>query len=431
MISLLDRSQGWWLQAAFGAAFAGYFLFLYSIKSLVFPKLVLVVFITGIILRGLFLFDGPKLSDDYFRFLWDGTITATGGNPFATQPACMESNELLDVFDEAKFNSLPGGQLNSRDFHSVYPPVNQSIFFLAYRFSGGDYPLMIIVLKAILFIFEIISFFLLIRILNARKVNTLWAGMYWLNPLVIGELVGNLHFEAVAISFVLLTIYLIEQNKLLLSSLPLALAIATKLTPILLLGVALRKIPFKKHLFFGILTCAIVFGLFSIWMNGEYFLNFLSSVRLYVHWFEFNASLYYIAMEIYLMNKASNLVGLYNFWLPIIFSAIILLLNLLPKKYDLIERFFLVLLVYFVLSKVIHPWYITPLIALSPLVRWKVVLLWSYLICLSYWSYTGGIYLENKWIVLVSYLMLAGYFFWEWKKKRDAPGSSLFDGIKK
>src|SRR5690606_36988613 len=54
--------------------------------------------IASIVFRASLLFSVPNLSDDFYRFIWDGRILTAGANPFSEIPSYY-MNEI---------NSLPG-----------------------------------------------------------------------------------------------------------------------------------------------------------------------------------------------------------------------------------------------------------------------------------------------------------------------------------
>lgn len=81
----------------------------------------------GAIVRLALLFTEPNLSDDYFRYIWDGILVEYGVNPYLYLPSELISNP--------EFSHVPLSQelyngFNSQHYYSVYPPVNQFIFFL-------------------------------------------------------------------------------------------------------------------------------------------------------------------------------------------------------------------------------------------------------------------------------------------------------------
>src|SRR5439155_4009780 len=66
----------------------------------------------------------PALSDDVFRYRWEGKLQAAGGNPYEVRPNDAQWKSLRDE----TFNSIPG-----RDFRAVYGPVMEGIESLTYR----------------------------------------------------------------------------------------------------------------------------------------------------------------------------------------------------------------------------------------------------------------------------------------------------------
>ena len=73
----------------------------------------------------------PILEDDYQRYLWDGAVTASGGNPYALSPkeTRAQGGALRELAHE-------GGEvvrrINHPELQTVYPPVTQAAFALAH-----------------------------------------------------------------------------------------------------------------------------------------------------------------------------------------------------------------------------------------------------------------------------------------------------------
>ena len=44
------------------------------------------IFILGLLIRGMFIFYIPELSQDFYRFIWDGNIQLLGINPYLYTP---------------------------------------------------------------------------------------------------------------------------------------------------------------------------------------------------------------------------------------------------------------------------------------------------------------------------------------------------------
>ncbi len=89
--------------------------------------LVLVIFFAALF-RLSILFAPPYLSDDIYRYVWDGRVQATGVNPYRYIPA---DEALAPLRDQTIYPKI-----NRRDYaHTIYPPGAQIIYFLATRVS--------------------------------------------------------------------------------------------------------------------------------------------------------------------------------------------------------------------------------------------------------------------------------------------------------
>ena len=78
---------------------------------------------SGIFLRILLLFHLPNLSDDFFRFLWDGQLINHGANPYLHIPSSIYNPISYIGYDQLLYEGL-----NSKAYFSIYPPFNQFIF---------------------------------------------------------------------------------------------------------------------------------------------------------------------------------------------------------------------------------------------------------------------------------------------------------------
>ena len=137
--------------------------------------------------------------------------------------------------------------------------------------------------------------------------------------------------------------------------------------------------------------------------------NILESFKLYFENFEFNASLFYLTKFFAgptLAHKIMTYMTL-GLGLAIIYSGV------RRWKYDQVMFFklsALVLTIYLLFSSVVHPWYITPIIAFSVFTKQIYPIVWSFLILLSYSAYTATGVEELEWLVAGEYLgLIRGY----------------------
>ncbi|MGI9174817.1 MAG: hypothetical protein ACR2GR_05820, partial [Rhodothermales bacterium] len=80
------------------------------------------VLAVAVALRLLLVWLPPAISDDAYRYVWDGLLQARGTNPFVFAP---NDPALADVQGEPLFSLL-----NSAAFYSVYPPLSQVFFWV-------------------------------------------------------------------------------------------------------------------------------------------------------------------------------------------------------------------------------------------------------------------------------------------------------------
>ncbi|WP_051189781.1 polyprenol phosphomannose-dependent alpha 1,6 mannosyltransferase MptB [Daejeonella oryzae] len=400
----LERSNFLYLFSIYGSLFIIYF---YLIRFPECLNLKTAVF-AGMIFRVVFLFCIPNLSDDIYRFIWDGRIQQLGINPFTYTP-----RQLISIQQDTYLQSI-FPHLNSPDYHSVYPQILQAFFRIAVEIAGDSMAATSFILKLIILFFEAGSIFLIIKLLKLNNLNPNGVYIYLLNPLVIIELTGNIHFEAIMIFFILLAAIFISQKKYKTSIAAMVMAIQAKLIPAIGIPLLIREIGFWKTLLYG-LACLILFLVISpyLWGGPESYLNFLTSLKLYYGKFEFNGSIYSILRGIGWYKIGHN---------PIeTVSKIMIGLSLggfalvYYKNRHFLSGMFWLLIVYLLFSAIVHPWYLAALIALSPFVRFRFALLWTALIPLTYITYQTRNYQQNYWIIAFEYSMVLIFLVYEWQ----------------
>jgi len=228
-----DFSQLILLYSTFFIIYLGIFHFAKTQKTLTFFVGI------GILLRLLLVFTIPNFSDDLYRFIWDGRLLTQGLNPFDHLPSYyIETNKVIPGLTPELYQ-----QLNSPNYFTIYPPVNQVIFAMtAWLFPTSIWGSSL-VMKSFLFVFEAGSIFLIVQLLRHFKLPAKNVLLYALNPLIIIEITGNIHFEGAMIFFLLLAIWLIAvQKKWVLSAIAFALSVASKLLPLMFLPLLIRRI---------------------------------------------------------------------------------------------------------------------------------------------------------------------------------------------
>lgn len=372
----------------------------------------------GMVLRLAILFCLPNLSDDFYRFYWDGMLWWEGQDPLELTPTeWLESINVLAGDSSNPFGEIYP-QLNSKEYYTIYPPALQFVFAAAVGIGGKSLLTSVIVMKSFILLAEWGSIRILQQLLKIWKKPAHWVLIYALNPLVISELTGNLHFEAFMVFFVLGGIWLLQKGYWTWAGLSLGWGISSKLLPLMVFPYLIRRLGFFKAVLSGMLAVGLSVLLFWACFSLEYFPNFLESVRLYFQSFEFNANIYYIGRWV---------LGEEGYWinriLPFVVMAVILWWALRnPDKawkslpLQLLAAFSL----YQLTQPVIHPWYLAPLVAFAALTSYRFPLVWAMLIPFTYLTYASETYDEPLWVLWIEYTILFGFILYEW----------LFDGGK-
>jgi alpha-1,6-mannosyltransferase len=380
----------------------------------------------GVLFRLVFIVAIPNLSQDFYRFLWDGRILIQGINPYLFTPDYLlnDPTALLKIsIPQAEELYRGMGELNASNF-SNYPPINQFFFAIAAVFAGKSIAGSVIILRLTMILADLGILYFGKKILEKLSLppsNIFW---YFLNPFVIIELTGNLHFEGVMLFFVLWSLYLLHKGKWFWAAILLAISIGVKLIPLLFLPLFYQFFVQKKKLKAGlwnftrfgfVVLCAAIL-LFAPFLSAEFLQNFLSTINLWFQNFEFNASIYNLVKWIGFEFFDTNLIVPYGKISPFLVIAAILILAFFRKNRNskqLITAMLFGISVYFLLATTVHPWYIcTPLI-LSVFTKYKFPIIWSLVVMLSYSAYQAEVFSENLWLVTLEYTVLLGFAVWE------------------
>ncbi|PWJ38477.1 hypothetical protein [Sediminitomix flava] len=360
----------------------------------------------GVISRILLLFSTPNLSDDFYRFLWDGELLTKGIDPFLKLP----SEYIQDgSYIELGLEKYLFDKMNSPNYYTIYPPVLQASFYLSALVSKlGSYAYGIFLMKLLILCTEIGSFYFILKLLKLWKKDLAYLAIYALNPLVIIELVGNIHFEAYMICFLLASLYFLQKQKMLLSSFFMSLAIASKLLPLMFLPFIFCKLNFRDSTLYYIRTFIFCIIWFAVFMDFDSLIHMRESVNLYFQKFEFNASIYYLIREVGYWHKGYNIIGTAGRSLSLIPITFILITAVIKKGNVEVVSFFMLLslLIYLLSATIIHPWYIIPMIALGLFFDMKFPIYWSLGVILSYIAYQDSSYAENYYFIGLEYLIL-------------------------
>ncbi|MBC7381499.1 MAG: hypothetical protein H7296_00700 [Bacteroidia bacterium] len=349
--------------------------------------------------RFLLLFSLPNLSDDYFRFIWDGQLLHAGLLPFDQLPVHISPGNYLHY----GLNKEVYTGLNSASYYSVYPPVLQLVFYLSTWFTNNTNGSLII-MKLIILLAETGNVYLMLKLLKCFKLPLKNVLLYVLNPLVIIELCGNIHFESLMLFFLLLSVWFFISQKLLVSSILFSLAVCTKLLPLMFLPFMFLLAGFKKGFIYCLSVCLISSILFLPFISKGFIAHIFSSVSLYFQSFEFNAGIYYLVRWIGFKVIGYNIIASAGLLLSLISFLTILIISVKNKNKDnYFTGLLFIITSYLLFTTTVHPWYLTSLVGLSVFTKYRFIIVWSALIPLSYVTYKTIPYAENLLVVFLEY----------------------------
>jgi hypothetical protein len=69
--------------------------------------------------------------------------------------------------------------------------------------------------------------------------------------------------------------------------------------------------------------------------------------------------------------------------------------------------------IYYFLSTTVHPWYIAIPLIISVFTQYRFVIVWSFVVMLSYSAYANAPFQENYWLIFVEYVVVYGFLLFE------------------
>jgi hypothetical protein len=229
----------------FGTAFAAQLVALASARGL--SRRGLLLCLSAAVLWRVALVAGPPLlSDDVYRYVWEGRVQLHGGNPYvyADRP---DSPRWRDLRDEV------WRSLNHRGYTAVYPPL----FLLATR-AVVSFSDSVVAMKTFLTICELLTLGTLALVLRRRRLPRERVLVMAWSPLALVEIAGSGHNEAFAMLWLALALLALEGHRPFLSALAAAAGLMSKLLPGLVAVAWARRYRLWHMLAAGGLAAALV-----------------------------------------------------------------------------------------------------------------------------------------------------------------------------
>ena len=345
-------------------------------------KTAILVILFGIAFRATMLPAHITTSDDVYRYIWEGKVLYNGYNPYQYPPG----DKALIPLHSAE---LPA-KVAFHTFAAIYPPLSQVLFVVNYIISGENE----FGLKLIFLLCEIVTMIMITQILRERKKPLSFVLYYAWLPLPVLEYFVNAHVDPVGIMFFVLFIYFVLKDNVPLSAVSLALSFLSKLYPIFLLPLILKKFGFKKSVLFGVIFAVMVVAAFIPFLPKDRFVA-ESLLKYMTHW-QFNSSFYYIFLNI--LHNGYNAKIICNIMLVVT----VLSISIFYK--DFIKAVCYVLIAVIAFSATIYPWYFGWAAAVNPLFGFYSLFSLFFTINFSNLTPLSVGWKEYWWVLLIEYI---------------------------
>ncbi len=367
------------------------------------PHLGSFVVVVAFVLRAAVITTTPTLSDDVYRYVWEGRVLAHGQSPYEHPPDALELAPLRD--------DTIHPMVNHRELSTIYPPMAEAGFALVATLSAD-----VLAMKLWILLHDLLLVIVLVRWCERREGSALGAIAYAWNPLVIAEFAGSGHHDPTAMLPLALACYWVDRRPVA-SSVALSIAVLTKLVPLLALPFLFIRWPRRARALALVMIGAGLAG-FHWLTRGEH-----SGLSAYLAHWRNNESLFHGLSFVFGDLRARYAAGV---------IAVGVIVALLLRRVEAADGIRQALRASLLLGPVLHPWYLGWVLMFEPL---RISPPWMLLSALAFLSYgvlsqptdPGGHHLSLAWRLLEYGAPLSLALFLAWRRRRrvqsfgDAP----------
>ncbi len=385
-----------------------------ALWSLPWKRALVLVLVVAALLRVSALVAPISLSDDIWRYLWDGEIVAAGQTPYAESAAeRMERGEG----DAALYEKI-----NRPRYQTIYPPVAQVVFGAAVymeQLFGGTATSW---LRILFVLFDLMGIAVLGLVLVKLGRSPMWAALYGWHPLAYWEVAAGVHTEALGLVWLAALVGLALSNRAAACGVAIGLAGLAKWTFLVVSPVValylLRARGWWAAISTTVAALVVFVGGYLLFWSDDLVTNKLDSLRLYSEHFSFNAPVYYVlrwslGYEEGVTEPVHHITG------PVLTLCTIAVVAAVAMWQDGSVRRFLAGMAlaaagYLLFSAVFHPWYALPFLALGVLAKWTTPAVVCSVVVLSYlfyapWMSRGA----EVALMAVQVAVIGGWALWE------------------
>lgn len=351
-------------------------------------RIIKLIILFAILFRLIMLFSPPSLSDDVYRYAWEGSIQIEGFNPYQVAP----QSERLRNYRNAIWEKV-----NNKDVPAIYPPFMQlfnALTFFLFRSVWG--------FKLVFVALDLWVLRILFLLLQANQKNPLQVIVYAWNPLVVVEIAGSGHHDVLVVALVLQSLWFYQRNLTYRSLCSLGASLLCKWYPLVTVPLYLRKIPWGR---FWVLPLILLTGSLPYVLAGP---HLISALWHYRQKWRFNGFLYqWLSSLLHSETFAESI-------LLILFLGV--LAYNLWRQTSLLEQSYWMVGITLLCSPNLFPWYvvwIVPFLCFFPNPAWLLLsstIALSYNVLIDWW--TLGVWHQNQSILALQFLPFYGMLLW-------------------
>lgn len=180
------------------------------------------------------LFAPPSLSDDVYRYVWEGRVLAHGGNPYTQAPADPALEDLRDRTIHPR--------VNHPELATIYPPFAEAGFALVAAVSPT-----VLAMKLWVVLHDLLLIAVLLALVRQAGGPPLAVAAYAWNPLPIVEYAGSGHNDPTAMLWLAVAWWLVRRRPVA-SALALGAGVLVKLAPLIALPLFVVRWPWRARI---------------------------------------------------------------------------------------------------------------------------------------------------------------------------------------
>lgn len=304
----------------------------------------------------------PSLSDDVYRYLWDGRLVVAGVNPYHHVPA----DSALARFHDELFGAQGYPTTNT-----IYPPAAQLLFAgcMAPAELTGDFRFGLVFWKLLLIAAELVAIALMLRVAVLADVPRVRVLLYAWHPLAVVELAGQGHTDALwvlALALGLFSYAAARQGR----GIPgIAFGAAVRLHPLSLLPLFARYAGRRQAAVGAVLALPFLLTFLPL-LEPTAFGTYTAVLGRFTNFYEFNGGFYYAvkaALDAWHIKPSNAIAGGIGTGVQLVLLLLVWAWPVRDRSVrSLALRALVIVTAQIVLGAKVHIWYFAAPLALLP-----------------------------------------------------------------